>query len=87
MGKTSVASRFNIPGHIGWALMEAPGFMTLLYIMWTLPEKGGGDGLPWQNWGMAALFVSVFWLLFLNPLGLLFIHPIDKSIWFARHPN
>lgn len=81
MGKTSVASRFNIPGHIGWALMEAPGFMTLLYIMWTLPEKGGGDGLPWQNWGMAALFtIHYLYRALLSPLvlnpSMSPIHPI-----------
>lgn len=75
MGKTSVESRFNIPGKIGWACMEAPGFVALLYIMCTLPgeiergsrsgsESGSGSGsgvaagLPWENWGMAALFVS-----------------------------
>lgn len=65
MGKTSVTSRFNIPGKIGWLTMEAPGFITLLYTMYTLPrelgisESGQGfNGLPWANWTMAGLFVS-----------------------------
>ena len=57
-GKTSITSRLNIPGKIGWATMEAPGFVTLLYIMFTLPEQNGVDKLPGANWLMAALFVS-----------------------------
>lgn len=59
MGKTSIESRFNIPGKIGWATMEAPGFLTLLYIMTTLPQKNGIDHLPGANWLMAALFVRL----------------------------
>lgn len=59
MGKTSYESRFNIPGKIGWATMEAPGFITLLYIMFTLPQKNGLDSLPGANWLMAALFVRL----------------------------
>ena len=57
-GKTSIASRFNIPGKIGWATMEAPGFVTLLYIMTTLPTQNGLKDLPAANWLMAGLFVS-----------------------------
>ena len=57
-GKTSQPSRFNIPGKIGWATMEAPGFITLLYIMYTLPQQEGIESLPWPNWTMAVLFVS-----------------------------
>ncbi len=56
-GKTSTESRFNIPGKIGWATMEAPGFITLLYIMYTLPKENGIDSLPRENWVMAGLFV------------------------------
>ena len=59
MGKTSTESRFNIPGKIGWATMEAPGFVTLLYIMVTLPQKNGIEHLPGANWLMAALFVQL----------------------------
>lgn len=39
--------------------MEIPGFLTLLYIMWTLPEELGiTEPLPWGNWTMAGMFVS-----------------------------
>jgi len=58
MGKTSKESRFNIPGKIGWATMEAPGFITLLYIMYSLPKEQGIEQLPWANWVMASLFVG-----------------------------
>ena len=57
MGKTSVDSKLNLPGRIGWLIMECPGFMTLLYIMSTLTEKEGIDDLPWQNKVLAGLFV------------------------------
>jgi hypothetical protein len=63
MGKTSVKSRFNIPGRIAWFTMEAPGFLTLLYIMRTLPAQYGIEDLPWQNKVLASLFVSFFSLL------------------------
>lgn len=58
MGKTSIESRWNLPGKIGWVLMEAPGFMNLLYIMFTLPTLNGIKSLPAENWLMAGLFVS-----------------------------
>lgn len=57
MGKTSVESRLNLPGKIGWVLMEAPGFTTLLYIMRTLPAEHNITDLPWQNKTLAGLFV------------------------------
>ncbi|KAK7414198.1 hypothetical protein QQX98_006892 [Neonectria punicea] len=57
MGKTSVVSRLNLPGRIGWLTMEAPGFMTLLYLMKTMPMQHGIDDLPWQNKVLAGLFV------------------------------
>ena len=38
--------------------MEVPGFMTLLYIMFTLPQKNGVERLPGANWLMAALYVG-----------------------------
>jgi 3-oxo-5-alpha-steroid 4-dehydrogenase 1 len=56
-GKTSVQSKFNIPGKIGWCTMEAPGFMLLLYIMFTLPQENGIEKLPNTNWLLATLFV------------------------------
>jgi 3-oxo-5-alpha-steroid 4-dehydrogenase 1 len=57
MGKTSVESRFNIPGKWAWFTMEAPGFITLLYIMSTLPKDVGLMELPTTNWVMAGMFV------------------------------
>ncbi|KAK7753784.1 hypothetical protein SLS62_004149 [Diatrype stigma] len=57
MGKTSVQSRFNIPGRVAWFTMEIPGFMTLLYYMKTLPLENGITDLPWQNKVLAGLFV------------------------------
>ncbi|KAG7285404.1 hypothetical protein NEMBOFW57_010031 [Staphylotrichum longicolle] len=57
MGKTSVTSRLNLPGRVGWLLMEAPGFLTLLYHMRTLPSQAGVEDLPWQNKVLAGLFV------------------------------
>ena len=57
MGKTSTESRFNVPGKIGWATMEAPGFITLLYIMYSLPKQEGIESLPLENWVMAGCFV------------------------------
>ncbi|KAL1846875.1 hypothetical protein VTK73DRAFT_176 [Phialemonium thermophilum] len=59
MGKTSVDSRFNLPGRIGWMTMESPGFLMLLYNMNTLPRLHGITDLPWQNKVLAGLFVSV----------------------------
>lgn len=58
MGKTSVESRFNIPGRIAWMTMESPGFLTLLYIMNTMPVQHGVTDLPWQNRVLGGLFVS-----------------------------
>ncbi|TWU71652.1 hypothetical protein ED733_003077 [Metarhizium rileyi] len=57
MGKTSVRSRLNIPGRVAWIFMEIPGFMTVLYMMKTLPRIHGIDDLPWQNRVLAGLFV------------------------------
>lgn len=37
--------------------MEAPGFLTLLYMMNTLPAETGLASLPWENKAMGALFV------------------------------
>lgn len=57
MGKTSIDSKYNLPGKWAWFTMEAPGFITLLYIMWSLPKELGLEGLPYANWAMAAMFV------------------------------
>ena len=56
-GKTSDDSRFNISGKWGWFVMESTGFVTLIYIMATLPKELGIDSLPWGNWTMAGCFV------------------------------
>jgi 3-oxo-5-alpha-steroid 4-dehydrogenase 1 len=59
-GKSSIDSKLNVPGKIGWATMEAPGFITMLYIMYTVPQQHGltWQDLPTVNKVMAALFVS-----------------------------
>ncbi|KAK6000484.1 hypothetical protein QM012_003730 [Aureobasidium pullulans] len=80
-GKTSVESRFNLPGKWAWAIMEAPGFITLLYNMNALPAELGLGPLPWANWTMAGLY-SIHYIyrailspLFLNP-SMSPIHPL-----------
>ncbi|KAF6223971.1 hypothetical protein HO133_010545 [Letharia lupina] len=83
MGKTSTASSFNVPGKIGWATMEAPGFITLLYLMYALPKQEGIESLPFTNWTMASLFAihyiyrALISPLFLNPS----MSPIHISVW------
>jgi 3-oxo-5-alpha-steroid 4-dehydrogenase 1 len=59
MGKTSVTSVLNVPGRVAWMLMEVPGFLTVLYMMKTLPAMHGIDDLPWQNRVLAGLFVRL----------------------------
>ncbi|PHH67156.1 hypothetical protein CDD81_2925 [Ophiocordyceps australis] len=59
MGKTSTASRFNLPGRVAWATMEAPGFVTLLYTMRHTAALRGVTDLPWQNRVLAGLFPSM----------------------------
>ena len=39
--------------------MECPGFLTLLYVMNTLPAQVGLAELPWENKVMGALFVPL----------------------------
>lgn len=82
-GKTSIESRFNIPGAIGWATMESVGFITLLYIMVALPRELGIDALPIGNWTMAGCFVihyvyrAVLSPLVLNPS----MSPMHPLVW------
>ncbi|KAF2178123.1 3-oxo-5-alpha-steroid 4-dehydrogenase [Zopfia rhizophila CBS 207.26] len=82
-GKTSTDSRFNIPGKIAWATMEMAGFITLLYIMFTLPSELGIKELPWGNWTMAGCFTihytyrAILSPLFLNPS----MSPIHPLVW------
>ncbi|CAH0016663.1 unnamed protein product [Clonostachys rhizophaga] len=84
MGKTSVASRLNLPGRLGWFTMEVPGFLTLLYMMRTLPAIHGIEDLPWQNKVLAGLFVIHYLYRavaypFLQPS----ISPIHPTAWQA----
>jgi 3-oxo-5-alpha-steroid 4-dehydrogenase 1 len=96
MGKTSVTSRLNLPGRIGWLTMEAPGFLTLLYHVRTLPAQvhphlffsgsdgsdGGGDGLPWQNQVLAALFtIHYVYRALLFPFLQPCLSPLHVFIW------
>ncbi|CAG8955570.1 hypothetical protein HYFRA_00009524 [Hymenoscyphus fraxineus] len=68
-GKTSVESRLNIPGKIAWITMEVPGFLTLLYVMSTLPKELGIKELPWENIIMGSLFVIHYlYRAIINPL-------------------
>jgi 3-oxo-5-alpha-steroid 4-dehydrogenase 1 len=56
-GKTSGTSILYLPGRWAWITMEVPGFLTLLYLMKTLPAELDIAELPWQNKLMGALFV------------------------------
>ncbi|KAF2461250.1 3-oxo-5-alpha-steroid 4-dehydrogenase-like protein [Lineolata rhizophorae] len=72
-GKTSVNSRFNLPGSWGWAAMEIPSLVIMSYLILILPRENGIENLPWQNWVMATMFIihylnrAVLSPLFLNP--------------------
>ncbi|KIW57548.1 hypothetical protein PV05_06089 [Exophiala xenobiotica] len=67
MGKTSSASRFNIPGRLAWVVAESCGPLNLLYILYTLPEKLKptpqastsflGTGLPAQYEVLVCLYL------------------------------
>lgn len=84
MGKTSVQSRLNMPGRIAWITMECPGFMTLLYIMRTLPVQHGIDDLPWQNKVLAGLFVLHYtYRAVLFPIIQPSMSPIHVVVWAA----
>ncbi|KAK1772309.1 hypothetical protein QBC33DRAFT_5148 [Phialemonium atrogriseum] len=82
MGKTSVNSRFNIPGRIAWVTMESPGFLLLLYIMNTLPQQHGITDLPWQNKVLAGLFVIHYsYRAVLFPLMQPSMSPVHGVVW------
>lgn len=84
MGKTSVKSRLNIPGRIAWATMECPGFLTLLYIMNTLPAQHGITDLPWQNKVFAGLFVLHYsYRAVIFPIIQPSMSPIHVLVWLA----
>ncbi|KAF2100844.1 3-oxo-5-alpha-steroid 4-dehydrogenase [Rhizodiscina lignyota] len=83
MGKTSIESRFNIPGKWAWVTMEAPGFLTLLYCMYSLPKQLGVESLPWANWTMAGMFtIHYLYRAILSPLVLNpSMSPIHPLVW------
>ncbi|EME44749.1 hypothetical protein DOTSEDRAFT_130290 [Dothistroma septosporum NZE10] len=87
-GKTSNDSKFNLPGKWAWFLMESPGFITVLYCMFAIPERENLIGLPWANWTMAGMFTihyiyrAVLSPLLLNP-SMSPIHPIVFISAFA----
>ncbi|KAK3361075.1 3-oxo-5-alpha-steroid 4-dehydrogenase-domain-containing protein [Lasiosphaeria ovina] len=82
MGKTSVASRLNLPGRVGWMTMEAPGFLSLLYMMNTLSAQHGLTDLPWQNKVLAGLFVIHYsYRAILFPLIQPSMSPLHVLIW------
>lgn len=99
MGKTSVTSRLNIPGRIAWLTMEAPGFMTLLYHLRTLPPQLpspsaaiglnqpfhlDGDSLPWQNQVLAALFtIHYIYRAIFFPFMQPSMSPMHAVIWLS----
>ncbi|RDL37768.1 putative steroid 5 alpha-reductase [Venustampulla echinocandica] len=83
-GKTSTNSSFNIPGKIAWITMEVPGFMTVLYIVNTLPAELGISDLPWQNKAMAGLFtIHYINRAILGPLLAPSMSPIHPLVWIA----
>lgn len=49
--------------------MECPGFLTLLYVMNTLPQKAGVEDLPFQNRVLGGLFVCSFTAKNHSPVG------------------
>lgn len=91
-GKTSIESRFNIPGKWAWFLMEIWGFITVLYCMFSIPQTVGMNSpqqLPWANWTMAAVYTihyvyrAILSPLVLNP-SMSPIHPyvcISATMW------
>jgi len=83
MGKTSVQSRLNVPGRIGWLTMEVPGFLSLLYTMTHLPSQLSiTDDLPWQNKVLGGLFVIHYsYRAVLFPLLQPSISPMHVLIW------
>ncbi|KAF2166849.1 hypothetical protein M409DRAFT_22902 [Zasmidium cellare ATCC 36951] len=87
-GKTSIASKYNLPGKWAWLLMESPGFLTVLYCMFTIPEREGLPGLPWANWTMAGMYTihyiyrAILSPLYLNP-SMSPIHPLVFVCAFA----
>ncbi|AEO61499.1 hypothetical protein MYCTH_2311708 [Thermothelomyces thermophilus ATCC 42464] len=93
MGKTSVDSRLNLPGRVGWLTMEAPGFLTLLYTMGTLSAQvegwegeveGAGAAVPYENKVLAFLFVLHYaYRALLFPFLQPSMSPIHPVVWLS----
>ena len=86
MGKTSTNSALNLPGRFAWMSMECPGFLTLTYIMFTLPRLSGSSfgNLPWQNQLLAGLFVLHYlYRAIAFPLMQPSMSPIHPLVWIA----
>ncbi|KAK5688895.1 hypothetical protein LTS10_000874 [Elasticomyces elasticus] len=90
-GKTSIDSRFNLPGKWAWFFMEIPGMLTVLYCMFSIPQTIGFRGpqdLPWGNWAMVGVYTihyvyrAVLSPLLLNP-SMSPIHPFVFLSAFA----
>ncbi|KAK4575207.1 hypothetical protein LTR86_001059 [Recurvomyces mirabilis] len=91
-GKTSIESKFNLPGKWAWFLMEIPGMTMVLYCMFSIPSTVGfatPQALPWANWTMAGVYTihyiyrAILSPLVLNP-SMSPIHPfvfISASAW------
>ncbi|KAF2155695.1 3-oxo-5-alpha-steroid 4-dehydrogenase [Myriangium duriaei CBS 260.36] len=79
-GKTSIDSRFNLPGRFAWAVMETPGLAIVLYSILTLPDQLGLSPLPWANYTLAGLYVIHYvyraWLYPLMAPSMSPIHPL-----------
>ncbi|KAE8453090.1 hypothetical protein EG329_012277 [Mollisiaceae sp. DMI_Dod_QoI] len=83
-GKTSGKSILNIPGKIAWITMEIPGFITLLYVMNTLPSQVGLSSLPWENKAMGGMFVIHYiYRAILYPLLNPSMSPIHVLVWLS----
>ncbi|KAK1093521.1 hypothetical protein LTR48_002161 [Friedmanniomyces endolithicus] len=89
-GKTSIDSRFNLPGKWAWCFMEVPGMLTVLYCMLTIPSTIGLSSpqqLPWGNWAMA--FVYTIHYIYRAILSPLLLNPIINGIsiggWLAGY--
>ncbi|THC99874.1 hypothetical protein EYZ11_000686 [Aspergillus tanneri] len=62
-GKTSLKKSYlNLPGRLGWFIMEIVGPINLLYILWTLRPAHNPTSLPLPN----KLVVSLYLLHYLN---------------------
>ena len=82
-GKTSVESRFNMPGKIGWLTMESVALLVLGYIMCTLPAETGLT-LPTTNWVMAGMFmVHYVYRAVLSPLLNPSMSPVHAVVWLS----